>query len=286
MVSAFGFSENKKKPDVTRAVDTIEAVVYAALKPHGFCQDGRTLHRFVSGDISQVIHFETGKQMQNRGGLLRVNTGIRVPECAERDFFYVRNAKTVYRISECNIRSELGAVYGGREAWFDLTSDPSRLAEKIRKIIERRVLPAFDVLNSRESILARRRDLPRLDALTCRTLLLDEAMLYGTAGDLKTAKKKFDAYYQTEVAAYTEQETKGTRLYLKKGERRSFHGQTITAEKSGYITVYGGDREHMDALDALAARVRIWISEGAADASNGKTKKDGCAETGEKPLNG
>ena len=42
---------------VTQQIDYIESEVYKRIKPLGFRKHGRTLHRFVSGDISQVISF-------------------------------------------------------------------------------------------------------------------------------------------------------------------------------------------------------------------------------------
>ena len=67
-------------------VDEIEAAVYAHVKPYGFKKYGRTLHRFVSEDVSQVIHFQSGMPTHGMSGLLCVNLGIRIPECSERVF--------------------------------------------------------------------------------------------------------------------------------------------------------------------------------------------------------
>ena len=44
---------------VTQQIDYIESEVYKRIKPLGFRKHGRTLHRFVSGDISQVISFQS-----------------------------------------------------------------------------------------------------------------------------------------------------------------------------------------------------------------------------------
>ena len=68
----------------TSAVDVIEKIVYDFVKPLGFRRFGRTLHRFVEGDISQVIHFQNGCPQKGIPGLLWVNLGIRVPECQEK----------------------------------------------------------------------------------------------------------------------------------------------------------------------------------------------------------
>ena len=74
------------KKSRTNVLDEIENAVYKELKPHGFRRYGRTLHRFVPGDISQVIHFQLGEARRGENHLLYVNVGIRVPECVERSF--------------------------------------------------------------------------------------------------------------------------------------------------------------------------------------------------------
>ena len=64
------FSKKKSEINTTQTVDEIESAVYAHIKPYGFKKHGRTLHRFVSGDISQVIHFQSGMPARGMGGLL------------------------------------------------------------------------------------------------------------------------------------------------------------------------------------------------------------------------
>lgn len=78
---------------VTNQRNTIESAVFRKLRPLGFTRHGSTLHRFVSGDISQVIHFQCGPARRNSVPLLSVNIGIRIPECAERWFFPVNASK-------------------------------------------------------------------------------------------------------------------------------------------------------------------------------------------------
>lgn len=71
---------------VTQQIDYIESEVYKRIKPLGFRKHGRTLHRFVSGDISQVISFQCGQAYLDATHLMWVNIGIRIPECTERRF--------------------------------------------------------------------------------------------------------------------------------------------------------------------------------------------------------
>ena len=52
--------------DTTKVLDAIEKAVHTVVKPYGFRKHGRTLHRFVSGDISQVINFQLGQAYLSR----------------------------------------------------------------------------------------------------------------------------------------------------------------------------------------------------------------------------
>ena len=76
----------RKKMSSTECVDTIQEVVCEYLKPLGFHKFGRTMHRFVEEDISQVIHFQNGCPQKSVREKLWINIGIRVSEYAEKKF--------------------------------------------------------------------------------------------------------------------------------------------------------------------------------------------------------
>ena len=97
----FDFWKKKTEINTTQIVDEIEAAVYEQVKPYGFKKHGRTLHRFVSEDISQVIHFQSGMSSHGMSGLLCVNLGIRIPECSERTFQPQAEKKKYYHEYEC-----------------------------------------------------------------------------------------------------------------------------------------------------------------------------------------
>ena len=240
------------KVNTTKILDKIETELYAHLKPLGFRKYGRTLHRFVSGDISQVINFQAGQPIDGMGGLFCVNLGIRVPECAERSFQTNGERKKYYHEYECNIRSRLGTVSGSDPVWFDLRESTERISERILEEIDTVVLPAFDVLCSREAILTHRRDYPLFDTLHSHLIPLEESMIYGHFGNMEKAKELFEAYYQSAVDKYEDETKNGRQIYLKKGERVAFMKQDITAEEDGYVTLYGASHKHIDYLDQLA----------------------------------
>lgn len=245
----------KEKSEVTLCLDRIEGEVYRELKGQGFRKHGRTLHRFVSGDISQVVNFQCGQSYRGETHLMWVNLGIRIPECAERTFAPSAPLKKYYQEYECTLRSRLGSIDGREERCFDLRGDPAEILPEILGDLQRKVLPVFDLLSTREAILAHRRDYPGFDIISRHLILLDEAMIYGRLGEPEKARERFDAYYRGALETFLDQENNGRKVYLKKGQRLVTGGQDITAGEDGYVTVYGGNRGHMEYLEELAARL-------------------------------
>lgn len=182
----------KPRSDV---LDEIVNAVYEELKPLGFHKYGRTLHRFVSGDISQVIDFQLGETRHRENHLLYVNVGIRVPECQEHSFAAELEQKKYYHEYECNIRSRLGEVEGREEACYDLRKSAEKIQADILRQINEVVLPAFDVLDSRDGILLHRREYPNFDTFNDHLILLEEAMIYGRRGDRDKAAELFRQHY-------------------------------------------------------------------------------------------
>ncbi|MBE6649465.1 MAG: DUF4304 domain-containing protein [Ruminococcaceae bacterium] len=252
----FGLFKKKNKVNTTQIVDEIESAVYAYLKPYGFKKYGRTLHRFVSEDISQVIHFQSGMPIDGMGGLLCINLGIRVPECFERTFHPKAEKKKYYHEYECTIRSRLGIVSGKNETWYDLRKRTDKIIKSIIDEIGQYVLPSYEVLNSRDAILNHRREYPLLDYMNS-LILLEECMIYGHLGDIEKAKELFELHYESAVAEYNDLMVNGHKQYLKKGQRVVFMEQDITAEKDGYVTLYGASHGHIDYLDKLAVELGL-----------------------------
>lgn len=145
-------------------IDEIEAAVYTQLRPLGFRKYGRTLHRFVSGDLSQIIHFQCGLPSVGPAQQMWVNLGIRIPECDERTFS-PSPLKRYYHEYNCTLRSRLGSIDSRQELCFDLREQPSQLLKQILPDVLTKVLPVYDVLSSREAILAHRRDYPHFDVM-------------------------------------------------------------------------------------------------------------------------
>lgn len=192
------FKRKQKSIDVKACIDQIEKEIYSYLKPIGFRKYGRTLHRFVSGDISQVINFQCGQSYRNETHLMWVNTGIRVPECMERSF-EPQNNKNYYPEVSCNMRSRLGVIKHknvNRVTVFDLRKNLDNIIVEIRNEIINDVIPVFDVLSSRDAILEHRREYPWFDRLNKHLILLEESMIYGRRGETEKAKEIFESYYE------------------------------------------------------------------------------------------
>jgi len=154
------FSFFRKKINTTEVVDEIEDTVYQWAKRYGFKKFGRTFNRIVDGDITQVINFQNGCPEKGVHGVLWINLGIRVPECA--DFPYEQ--KKYYKEYECNIRCSLDEYIDKKENPYNLRDDPQRIAEDIIQKLEGVILPVFDILSSRENIIKELRNHPEFNS--------------------------------------------------------------------------------------------------------------------------
>ena len=145
-----------------------------------------------------MINFQRGPAYYNETHLMWVNLGIRVPECDERKFILAEPMKKFYKEYECTIRSRLGEIDGKKEKCFNLKRNAAKISSEIIDDIENKVLPVYDILSSREAILAHRREYPHFD-MQRHLVLLEEVMIYGHLGDMDKAKELFEMYYQNQV---------------------------------------------------------------------------------------
>ena len=258
----FGAKRPENLPDTTKALDIIENIVFQKLKEQGFRKHGRTLHRFVSGDISQVINFQSGKPADGMAGIFCVNIGIRVPECDEKQFYPTEPMKKYYKEYECNIRTRLGHIVSGKDVWYD-TKKPEKTGNMILSQLLEKVIPVFDILCSREAILKYRRDYSSFDTLNSRLILLEEAMIYGHLGDIEKAKDLYQQYHDNCVKEYENDKKQGRKVWMDKGNRIVFKNQDgntqdITASKNGYITIFNADHSHIDYIEELGKRLGLF----------------------------
>ncbi|MBQ3527001.1 MAG: DUF4304 domain-containing protein [Clostridia bacterium] len=247
----------------TESVDIIENTAYEYLKPLGFKKHGRTLHRFVDGDMSQVLWFQNGCPQKGVTDIFWLSIGIRIPECNERKFVIDTPMKKYYREYECDIRTDLGSYVNGSGVGYDLKKDPYRIAEDVLKKIKENIMPVFDLMSSRDGVLKYRREYKSFDLFHNRAVLLHEAMIYGRRGDIEKAYECFNEYYKNALDEYTYTVEHGSQFYLKKGKsvmylnRRTGESETIVAKKDGYVTLYDANDAHLKALEELALKLDI-----------------------------
>lgn len=257
------FSFKSNEFDTKASVDSIESIVYEQLKPLGFRKYGRTLHRFVDGDISQVINFQNGCPQKQIYNTLWVNLGIRIPECTERSFSVSQPLKKYYHDYDCTIRTELGTFVKHKNTGYNLKRNPHKIGNDILRKLKKFVLPIFDTLNSREAILKHRKDYPNFDRLNNHLRLLEEAMIYGRAGNMEQAVERFNLYYQKALQQYNNELAHGFRMYMHKGQRTMYYNvrtqqmETVTAKRSGYVTLYDANDSHLKYLEKLAETLNI-----------------------------
>lgn len=166
----------KKKIDTTKIVDEIEKTVFEWAKQYGFKKYGRTFNRVVDKDIVQVINFQNGCPEKDVYGVLWVNLGIRVPECAD----FPKEQKKYYKEYECNIRCGLDEYIDNKDNPYNLKENPQKIATDIIKKLSGVILPIFDVLSSRENIVKELKNYPEFNSF--RNHLVDR--------DIDTIKSK------------------------------------------------------------------------------------------------
>ena len=250
------FKKSKPTYSTTEAIDIIENIVFDFLKEHKFKKFGRTLHRFVSEDISQVINFQVGLPSKNLEGRMCINIGIRVPECQDRTFYPAKNSKKYYHEYDCNIRTRLKSTISDIEIWYDLKDDPQKTGNIILNKIKKDILPLFEALSNRDAILRHRKDYFAFDDMN-HLILLEESMIYGSEGNIEAAADLFNKYYQKALNEYENEVKNGKQIYLKSGEVVISGGQSITADKDGYYTLFCANDSHLQYIRTLAKELNI-----------------------------
>lgn len=223
------FDNPKPLVDSTSILNEIQKEVHNVLKPLGFRKFGRTEHRFVDGNISQVVNFQLGQAYLGDSHLLMVNIAIGVPECMSH-LMGQQTEKKYYKEHECNIRSQLGAVEGRKDSVYDLRKPAKPIIADILRQLRELVLPAFEVLSSREAILNHRREYPNFDQLNHHLIVREEAMMLQYMGDRVGATEKYGVYLHDMIH---ETPRRGVKLGTRQGW---LHAALKIAEQSG-ITI-------------------------------------------------
>ncbi|MBQ7848281.1 MAG: DUF4304 domain-containing protein [Clostridia bacterium] len=218
--------KKQRQAEATKALDEVQAAMYAVLKPLGFRKHGRVFHRFVEEDISQVVELQRGQAYREETHLFWVNVGVRVPECQLRSFAPEENAKKYYHEWECSLRYTLGEKSKRQTGAYDLRKPLEPIIGDVLGRLQTSVLPAFEALSSREAILARRADYPQF--YSDWMPLLMEAMICGRRGEMDRVTALFSEHYRTCGDPRYPQAAQAHRAYLR--ELAEKLGITITPE--------------------------------------------------------
>lgn len=176
--------------DAGRLLDEVEAAIAACLKPCGFTRHGHVFHRFVEGDISQVVEVVPEAAFVRRRSF-RIRAGVRVPECALMTFSPSEYVK-YHDSDECDLICELQTADRRSGGVFVLQDPVEPLCGRILGQLRERVLPAFATLCSRDAILVRRHAFP--DFSPSGFTPVQEAMIHGRRGDLRRAEAVLSEY--------------------------------------------------------------------------------------------
>lgn len=251
------------KPTSAETIKNIEKLVYERLKPLGFRKHGKNLHRFVDGDISQIVYFRS--DCYNGFDAFWVNFGIRIPECLCRKFVIDEPLKKYYHFAECNIRSGMRGT-GQPGSWFLLHKEEhEKIIERILEQLNNEVIPFFDLFNNRDNIIKYRTDYPEFDQLNFGLVQLDEAMIWGRKGDIEKATEVFKSYYQDCLEKYHYEFEHGVKSKTWPGQEVTYLNtktnqvETVVADKDGYYISFSAHTRHLNYLEKLAEELGIDI---------------------------
>lgn len=193
-------------------LDIVQAEIWQKLlKPKGFKKRGRTFNRETPDGLIQVISLNIGMAYRGDNDLFCVSIGIRVPESFEKTFDEPEK-KSFYQEYYCNIRTTLNdgtlgharyetktippRYYGTKVFMLDI-EDMQPNIDEIIETIESHVFPFFDNMDTREKVLKNRRmyNAKYKDLEMCNTITLEEAMIYGRAGDIEKATQLMQQHY-------------------------------------------------------------------------------------------
>lgn len=231
--------------DVPKTLNRIQKALQAELKPLGFTKHGRTHHRFVDGDISQVINFQCGQSIYDRTHLVVVNVAIRIPEVDLKRFHGDAELKKYYKEYECNLRTCLGLLDEAADIFsayteherrvYDLSGNVDEIIEDLLHRVRTEVLPFFERYGSRDAILKELQEKPKSPMRTSGYEHEGDfamAMIYGRRGDMERAYEAYNVYFRGAIKRcirwYDEKRAKdGAKSYIEDAEKR---GIPITEE--------------------------------------------------------
>jgi Domain of unknown function (DUF4304) len=145
------------------ALDEIQGVMTAFLKPLGFKKSGRAYNRAVEDGLVQVVGFQMGEypigqyvipgMRESFYGRFTVNLGVMLP--AVRDMEYASFSQRFVPEYHCEIRSRLGSLgNAGEDVWWDLDYHVARTGTAVVDTMREIGIPFLDRFRNYENVLA------------------------------------------------------------------------------------------------------------------------------------
>ena len=145
------------------ALDEIQRVMTAFLKPLGFRKSGRAYNRPAGDGLVHVVGFQMGQYpigqhvipgiRESFYGRFTVNLGIMLP--AVRDMEYVGVSNGFAQEYHCEIRSRLGSLwFAGADVWWDLDYRIAETGVAILEMMRKVGVPFLDRFPNYQSVLS------------------------------------------------------------------------------------------------------------------------------------
>ena len=144
------------------ALDQIQLVTTAFLKPLGFKRSGRTYNRTAEDSLVQVVGFQMGEYpigdyvipgiRESFYGRFTVNLGVVLPAV---DMESGPPSKTFFQEYDCEIRSRLGSLnFSGEDVWWDLDHRVAETGIAIVDMMRQSGVPFLDRFRNYASVLS------------------------------------------------------------------------------------------------------------------------------------
>jgi len=183
--------------------------------------------------LIHVITFQMGQTYFGDSNKFCVFIGIRVPECVSKSFADPEPVLRFYDYADCNIVVPVnhhalgykgylcsnGVSYNSKMFMLD-AEDIQPVIDELSETIEQLILPFFNNMDTREKILLNRSKYHEIypDLERNHVIDIDEAMIYGRAGDPEKARQILQQRYDS--CSELDKLQQGHRRYLREMAQR------------------------------------------------------------------
>src|ERR1017187_1193659 len=194
------------KSQFVEGLDAIQAKVDSLLKPLGFQKKGRTHNRPTKGGLTHFVNFQKEKFAGQRPafrffkkksyGKFAVNLGILLPCVYQVE--WQRSPEEFVEEQQCEIRQRLSLVAFKQDKWFEITDDPSDLANTIVDLLQRFGLVFLNQIQTYEDVLSYYTEHGNLPLQTLGRANLEAALIAHHLGNGALAQSLFQKAHATQ----------------------------------------------------------------------------------------